>query len=614
MRPEIALSWERCISLGVDPHDSRTFKVSGGDEKIEDQRLLLAVAIPHMRRLHESLNGKGYIVSLIDPDGLILELFGDKCMYSTAESLDVITGSSNSENAIGTTAPGICLAQGIPVQVLLSEHYCRLYHNWCCSAAPVYDGKGHLLGALNISNLDLSRHQSHILYMAQMAANAIGAEISHRLLHDEYKKTFVYFETVMNGSPDALLFFDDKDTVIHMNKNARQLLGAGAAGYMGRKAQKLISNFATAKYALKTGKEWTELHFSTSQQKITVDAHLHQMHTEYHQPIGIISRLRKKQASKNQDSEACYEFRDFIFRGKSIESLLEHARKMAGTEQTILIQGESGTGKEVLCQAMHNSSSRRGKPFIAVNCAALPRELIQSELFGYEGGTFTGASKTGKAGKFELANGGTLFLDEIGDMPLEAQANLLRVLQEKKVVRIGGAQPKPLDVRVIAATNKDIVQEIASGRFRVDLYYRLAVINLFIPPLREHKEDLWALIEHLVGKNQTGPVRFESMHFTKPVKNILQDYAWPGNVRELENTVIFFLNKMKADTVTVTDLPEHLAQQLPEHPQIDDLSVVEEQAIKAALYKNDNHISNTAKQLGISRATLYRKIKKYNLL
>lgn len=614
LRPEIAISWHRCLSLGVDPYESRTFRVPDSEDKIKDQRLLLTAATHHMRRLYETLNGTGYIVSLIDRSGLILELFGDKCMYSTAESLDIVTGNSNSEIAIGTTAPGICLAQGVAVQVLLNEHYCRLYHNWCCSAAPIYDGNRRLLGVLNISSLDLSKHQSHILYMVQMAANAIGADINNRLLHDEYKKTFIYFESVMNGSPDALLLFDDKDTVIHMNNNARQLLGADSACYIGRKAHSIISNFSAAKYALQNGKEWAQLHFGADKQDPAIDAHLQQLHTEYRQPLGILSRLQKKRQAKNDAPEARYEFHDFVYHGKSIASLLENAKKAALTEQTILIQGESGTGKEILCQAIHNNSLRRGKPFITVNCAALPNDLAQSELAGYAGETFTGDDKFGKPGKFELANGGTLFLDEISDMPLASQGHLLRVLQEKNAVRSDEGRSTSLDIRIIAATSKDLAQEVAEGRFRADLYYRLAVINLSIPPLREHKEDLWVLIEHLVRKNQTRPVRFKNWHFPTAVKNLLQDYNWPGNVRELENTVIFFLSKMRGQIVTVADLPQHLSPCSTGQAKIDELSEVEEQAIKTALQQSGNHISNTAKQLGISRATLYRKIKKYNLV
>jgi transcriptional regulator with PAS, ATPase and Fis domain len=227
-------------------------------------------------------------------------------------------------------------------------------------------------------------------------------------------------------------------------------------------------------------------------------------------------------------------------------------------DTTTLIQGESGTGKEIIAQAIHNYSPRLKRPFIAVNCAALPKDLIQSELFGYEEGTFTGAKKGGKAGKFELANGGTIFLDEIGDMPLTVQTNLLRVLQEKYIVRVGGSRIIPLDVRIIAATNKNLLKEVENGSFRNDLYYRLSVFVLNIPPLRERKEDLEVLLQYFIRKHASAQSIAESIIVSPQVRRIISAFDWPGNVRELENTVIYFLNSMKGSTVTVNDLPPGL--------------------------------------------------------
>ena len=613
LRPEIARSWDRCLSMGVDPYVSRTSPVEDSEELFKEQRFLLKVALPHMRRLYENLKGNGFIVSLIGPEGLILEIFGDKCMVSTAESLDIVKGFSNSETALGTTAPGICIERQVPVQVLVNEHFCQLYHNWCCSAAPFFDSTGNLMGVLNVSNINLPCHQAHILYMVQMAAEAIGAEVNYRKLHDNYRKTYLYCEHILDKSTDALLVLDNREKLVHMNSSASTLLGVPSNKLLGCKAHTIVTNFHEVKKSLKDGKQQAELHVETPGKRLVLDAQFAPIFFEGNKPLGILTCLSRKKTALPQGGGAQYEFSDFIYRSPSIGALLEHAKKMALTDETVLIQGESGTGKEVICQAIHNYSSRSGKPFVPINCASLPRELIQSELFGYESGSFTGAHKQGKAGKFELAGGGTLFLDEIGDMPLEAQANLLRVLQERMVVRIGGVRSKSVDIRIIAATNKDLMQEIAAGRFRRDLYYRLAVINLFIPPLHQRREDIWALIEHFINIHRGRTTLRAGPRFSKAAKAVLQGYDWPGNVRELQNTVIFILNKIKGATVGFHDLPAYMVQNLSRQDG-SDLEEVERQTINSTLYQTGNHISNTARRLGISRATLYRKIKKYNIV
>jgi transcriptional regulator with PAS, ATPase and Fis domain len=290
-----------------------------------------------------------------------------------------------------------------------------------------------------------------------------------------------------------------------------------------------------------------------------------------------------------------------------MERLVREAQKIAATDNNVLIQGESGTGKEILAQAIHNGSSRRNAPFVAVNCAALPTELIQSELFGYEEGTFTGAKRGGKAGTFELGNEGTIFLDEIGDMPLDAQANLLRVVQEKSIVRVGGSRPIPLNIRVVAATNKVLPKEIEAGRFRLDLFYRLAVMHLAIPPLRERKEDLWPLVESLVRKQQPA---LEDLRFAPQVRTLFEGYDWPGNVRELENVLVNILSRISGGCVTADDLPELFFAAQGSRENVDLLKDTEQKMIVAALAQCNNNVSKAAKVLGISRATLYRKLKK----
>ncbi len=615
LRDEIASSWQRSLSYALDPLAIALPPHADCPEAPGRQAMLVSAAKAHMRQLFEFLRGKGYIVMLFSADGHIISLLGDKDMISVAGALNINTGADYSERLIGTTAPGICLVRRMPVQVYKQEHYSRWSQEWCSSAAPIFNARHDLLGAINAANTDIRRHPAEILNLVQLAANGIGAEFSCRYLRKEYRKVSSHLGAVADCASDPLIIFDKTDTIIHINRNAQQILGGNAHKFVGRPAHDLIANYAAVKEGLNAGREWAELHFSELSQAGALDAQLKALRTDSHETLGIVGILQKQQKSMRTPVPVRYGFRDFIFSSKPVARLIEDARHVADTEHTILIQGESGTGKEVLSQAIHQSSSRRNKPFVVINCAALPRELIQSELFGYESGSFTGAEKGGKAGKFELADGGTIFLDEIGDMPLEAQANLLRVLQEKKIVRIGGVRPREINVRVIAATNRELLQDVAAGRFRSDLFYRLCVINLRIPPLRDRREEIWTLMEYFVDKASGGNANLHKIRFSKQAKAALNAYAWPGNVRELENAVICFLAKMRDGIVTLNELPPQVTSAKEETPlkPVDDLRAAERRTIEKVMLECSGHISNAAKLLGTSRSTLYRKLKIYRL-
>jgi transcriptional regulator with PAS, ATPase and Fis domain len=358
---------------------------------------------------------------------------------------------------------------------------------------------------------------------------------------------------------------------------------------------------------LASGRQWKELQCKTKSGLVGIEACLKPLTNEYQESFGIVCTLKENKKPQPQHTTTRYTFEDFVYGCQRMECLVREAQKIAATDNNVLIQGESGTGKEILAQAIHHGSSRRNAPFVAVNCAALPTELIQSELFGYEEGTFTGANRGGKAGTYELGNGGTIFLDEIGDMPLDAQANLLRVVQEKSIVRVGGSRPIPLNIRVVAATNKVLPKEIEAGRFRLDLFYRLAVMHLAIPPLRERKEDLWQLVESLVRKQQPS---LAGLRFSPQVRALFERYDWPGNVRELENVLLNIVSRMSGGCVTVDDLPEMFAATQGTLENVDPLKDTEQKMIAAALAQCNNNVSQAARVLGISRATLYRKRKK----
>lgn len=326
---------------------------------------------------------------------------------------------------------------------------------------------------------------------------------------------------------------------------------------------------------------------------------------------------------------ANFTFADIIGESEAILEAKEKAKRFANSQESILLIGESGTGKELFAQAIHNHYCPNG-PFVAVNCAALPRELVESELFGYEGGSFTGADRHGRPGKIELAEGGTLFLDEIGDMPIELQAVLLRVLEDKKVMRIGGRRYKRVDFRVIAATNKNLHKLVREKIFREDLYYRLSVLSITIPPLRERGRDAEILAQYFIER-YCKKVGRKVPQVSPAVLKIINEYDWPGNVRQLENAVIYAINTTRSEVIEPRDLPGEIYEaclykynsdsliknrKRNENENLDaflSLNELEKNAIIKALTKTGGNVPQAADLLGISKSTIYRKLKEYNI-
>lgn len=310
-----------------------------------------------------------------------------------------------------------------------------------------------------------------------------------------------------------------------------------------------------------------------------------------------------------------YSFHDIISKNPKMYDIFQLIRDIASLKSTVLIQGESGTGKELIARAIHYSGDRANKPFISVSCAALAETLLESELFGYEKGAFTGASSR-KKGKFEIANGGTIFLDEIGDISPKLQMDLLRVIQEKKFYRVGGSDELHVDVRIIAATNRNLMKAVKEGHFREELFYRLNVINIQIPPLRERREDIPLLARHFMEQlaHELGK---EINDITENAMRVLMDYNWPGNVRELENTIERAIVTCKTNVLSEDDFT-FIAKARKESddwtvPTNESLQTIEKQVIEATLRRFEGNIKETASVLGIDRSTLYEKIKKYDI-
>jgi transcriptional regulator with PAS, ATPase and Fis domain len=322
-------------------------------------------------------------------------------------------------------------------------------------------------------------------------------------------------------------------------------------------------------------------------------------------------------ARKALGRTATFKFDNIVCQNKKVKSIVAKAKKIANSPSTILLTGESGTGKEVFAQAIHNASDREGGPFIPINCGAIPKELIQSELFGYEAGAFTGADRKGRMGKFEIANGGTLFLDEIGDMPLKMQVNLLRVITDRSIVRIGGTKQIPVDIRLIAATNQNLLDEVEKGNFREDLYYRLNVVPFRLPPLRERPEDVIPIAEyHLSRISRRFGKHINRIH--PEAKLSLATYSWPGNIREVSNAIEQAVNMTQGSILLLKHLPEYIHNQEPKsiptknHKPFN-LSALEKKVVGRALRHYNGNITKTSKALGIGRNTLYDKMRKYGI-
>ncbi|WP_226619200.1 sigma-54 interaction domain-containing protein [Cytobacillus firmus] len=330
---------------------------------------------------------------------------------------------------------------------------------------------------------------------------------------------------------------------------------------------------------------------------------------------GVLSELNYYRSEWNESNGLRYSLHDLIGETPEIKDLKDRVMRIARGDISVLLRGESGTGKEIVAQSIHQLSERSEKPFVKVNCGSIPEHLLESELFGYEDGAFTGARKGGKIGKFHLADGGTIFLDEVGDMPLHMQVKLLRVLQEREFEPIGALQPKKVNVRVIAATNRPLEKMINDQLFREDLFYRINAVQLFIPPLRYRRSDLPILTEHFLRK-ATKRIGKRVSGTSPEAAALIRQYDWPGNIRELENVLEASVHLTDSELIGVEELPDYLKGG-KKKPEVKNLKVLleetEKNAIEEALKRYRYDKNKAAESLGIGNSTIYDKIKKYNI-
>lgn len=616
---QILLSQQRCQQNGVDAVNGNSRDIVTGRSLaalLTANQGLIEAASPFMQKLYELVKSSGFVVVLVSRDGYIVEVVGDNDLLSPEMGLHYVKGVRWTEEMVGTTAIGLVLKGSCSsIQVAGQQHYCRAFHGWSCSAAAIHDDGGQLLGVLSVTG-PKKFVNCHTLGMVVAAATAVENMLKHRQSQKEIEKSAQITSTIVNAISDGLLMLDRFGTVTYINPIGARILKVKPQEAIGKNISRLVDFKPVVLQVLETGQGYQDrecvietrrgtLHF------IKTAIPLYDEQGQFDGVIDIFREIKRVRQMVNRmvGATAKFSFEDLIGASSGIQEAVRLAKIAANSRANVLIQGESGTGKELIAQAIHNSSARVDGPFVAINCGALPRDLVESELFGYEEGAFTGAKSGGRPGKFELAQGGTLFLDEIGETPLDIQVKLLRVLQDKRLSRVGGMRYLDIDVRIICATNRDLAYEVSQGNFRQDLYYRLNVFPIFVPPLRERQEDIVVLAESFLLKmcDQMG---LPSKALAPEFKQALREYDWPGNVRELENILERAVNLCQEAVISAEYLPGILlGSPVQDLRRKMSLKEIELKAIRETLEQTKGNISKAAELLGIGRNTLYSKLK-----
>ncbi|MBW2063485.1 MAG: sigma-54-dependent Fis family transcriptional regulator [Deltaproteobacteria bacterium] len=622
IREEVLRSWIRCKEIGIDPFSENPPPALSNSKLralIRRNRDLIEVSKPVIEMIQLSVKGTGFIITLTERQGHVLVVSGDSDVLEMAERNFYQPGCLRTIEVAGTNAIGLCLIEGRPIQLTGAQHYKARHHPWTCSSAPIYDVNNQLIGVITLSGRSTGQHR-HTLALVTEAADAIGGQLRERALIEEKNKLNSMLTSIFNSISDGVIAFNNNLCITHMNRAASQMLGLEGA-ILGSRLDKVVRPEPKLLEAIKKRNylNGVEISFHCPGGQKAYICRLDPIRNSSLHEIGAILTLAEKRhminiAKRIGGNYAKYEFRDIKGKSRLLLKQIKLAKIAAKTNSRVLIIGESGTGKELFAQAIHCYSARRNEPFVAISCATIPRDLIESELFGYKEGAFTGARRGGMVGKFELANRGTLFLDEIDGLPLELQSKLLRVLQQNEIMRLGDTQTIPIDVRVIAASNKDLLTEVEKANFREDLYYRLNVVEIHIPPLRDRIEDLELLMDHILER-QCQLMNIRKPRISGEVLDILKSYSWPGNVRELENCVERALLLCQGNTIRKAHLPARLFKK-PQADLSETISLQKglQEMILSTLERCDWNISQAARELKISRSTLYRKIKGYKSL
>lgn len=608
VQPQLARSWMRSWRAGLQPCGRLPGAPHASAPQLaralELQREFVALAQPVMEFLAEQTQDTESMVILAGPDGLLLRALGDLQFASRAERVALRPGAIWQEQYRGTNAIGTALADAQPVVVHAQEHYLERNGFLTCAAAPILGPGGNLQGVLDVSG-DHRGYHPHTLSLVRSAARMI----EHRLFEARHTPgEWPGLRLRLHAQAEGIGTLTEGLLAVHEDG---RLAGANAAALqmLGLRWPDLPLTFldAVLAEALAQLVDWGSRAPSVARLVHTHQGRALWVRVEAARalPVAVHRPAAPAMAAPSADALAALDTGD-----AAMASAIARARKLAGKPIALLLQGESGAGKEVFARAVHDSGPRQGRPFVAVNCAALPENLIEAELFGYQRGAFTGALREGSPGRIREAHGGTLFLDEIGDMPLALQARLLRVLQDRQVVPLGGGQPVAVDFALVCATHRNLAEEIQAGRFREDLFYRLNGLTLRLPALRERADLAQLLAQELQRLMPDREVTVAPELLAR-----LREYRWPGNVRQLASVMRTACALLEPHETVIgwEHLCDELAVQLREAispaPEEADLRTLSRIAVERAVAQSDGNLSEAARRLGISRNTLYRKLK-----
>lgn len=626
VRNFITSSWNRCLTGGVDPEQMAAPLLASEEllyRKYQKNGSLLECAQPVLGSAKFMLQDLETIVVLANNKGLNLRTVGDQRTVGRGSEIGLAPGYGWQETAAGSNALGTAIATGKPTQVHGEEHFCRGFKPWTCTAATITDPyDNQLLGVINISGLSNEFNRFHVPLVVSWA-NEIHLNLSKMALElwqTIQEKANKNFSSYANCEK---LLLDNSGRLISYSENVQPLLKSLGINFDPSLKRRLsLKEFG--------GEEITYPHDDGSWVSGDwVEPIKHNGEVLGFQVLipAAKSGTVRKGVSKNSGISDIPQNNMDAFSGiysktVSFEASIEKARKASVSPLPVLLLGETGVGKEVFARAIHESSNYAKGTFLDLNCGGFNKDILNSELFGHVEGAFTGAKKGGMKGKIESASGGTLFLDEIGEMPLEIQPVFLRVLQDRKIYRIGDIKPISVDFRLIAATNRDLRKDVEEGRFRKDLYFRLSTVTIGLEPLAKRKEDIEGI--SLLALNRIRKTHLITpKYFSPDLISALKKLDWPGNIRELVNVVEYMCFMAQNETLTVDDLPDDYKSGkvifgnghdlAPTDHMPNSLDGAEEKVISAALKQSDGNMTKAARTLGIAKSTLYQKVKKYGL-
>ena len=618
-RQTIANSWQQCRDSGIDPEAKRAPTILGFDHLKEymQEHELGQSGVEVLDSYSDLLAGSGHVLVLADAKGQLLHSVGEKQIQKKLEQINFMPGADWAEKTVGPNGIGTTLSLGRPELVLGSEHYCQGWQPWVCYGAPIYSpGTNNVIGAVDITgSARFVKSESLALTISIAKSIEQVLMIKHLKLREQRQELLENLER--QWPHEGLLLLHADGDFLDLNQRASRFLKMDHKCFTKKDLeQKFPQLWKNLQPILARGEGCNDFEFSANGQiELACRIEAFQIKGGDSGWVLALSEKRSQSQSKIKSkiaSKKYFTFEDIKGDSTQLQKALKIAQAAANDrlKNPVLIQGETGTGKELIAQAIHSASDHVQGPFIAINCSAIPADLVESELFGYEAGAFTGAQRQGRSGKFEAANGGTIFLDEIDSMPLSVQVKLLRIVEENSVTRIGSHQTRPINCRIITASGSNLRQLMETGDFRPDLFHRLSVLEIDLPALRDRDQDIRFLTQFFIDQACHFSDR-EPLILSSEVEQILEEYSWPGNLRELYNLCHRWVLTVDEKEITLKHLPDHFRQlKCSGNIQKESLKSLGDDLIDQTLQEADGNVSRAAKKLGIARSTLYRRIKK----